>query len=359
MTDDLIPKPEQCGASARIQIGPMPYIGPCILRHGHDGPVHQDAAGAQWTDPRPATAEDSAGLCPASLRDQIAEALPCPVCPAQAGEPCVRAREDNQQPHMSRRLRADAVMPVVEAALAALRASLDRAHTMAADRPDWRPAYDRLARALTDARTRADRAERERDEYRERFTNQTTSSELVERLGQAEAALQQARNLAGQIQRDLTQVDETANPEYVWYGYVTFEDVRALVTAVLDQPNGAQIDAGSADTWTVAVQVPIGLSVEMRHALFSAVAAAVSGWEPDDRDGWDADVSGYPTAAGYEMGCLDAALAAGPARHEVTIHSANATQADLIAMRRGYRCTFDPTDLPDWTHTTFTPQRQE
>lgn len=49
-------------------------------------------------------------------------------------------------------------------------------------------------------------------------------------------------------------------------------------------------------TWTIAVQVPIGLPVEMRHALFSAVAAAVSGWEPDDRDGWDADVSGYPTA---------------------------------------------------------------
>lgn len=63
--------------------------------------------------------------------------------------------------------------------------------------------------------------------------------------------------------------------------------------------------------------------------------------------------------AGYEMGMLDGALAAGPARHETMIHSANATQADLIAMRRGYRCMFDPTEFPDWTHTTFTLQREE
>lgn len=28
------------------------HLGPCILRHGHDGPVHQDARGATWwTDP--------------------------------------------------------------------------------------------------------------------------------------------------------------------------------------------------------------------------------------------------------------------------------------------------------------------
>lgn len=61
------------------------------------------------------------------LRDQIAEALPCPVCPAQAGDPCVRAREDNQQPHMSRLLRADAVMHVVEAETAALRQRAEKA----------------------------------------------------------------------------------------------------------------------------------------------------------------------------------------------------------------------------------------
>jgi hypothetical protein len=28
-------------------------IGPCILRHQHDGPVHQDANGTQWTAPNP------------------------------------------------------------------------------------------------------------------------------------------------------------------------------------------------------------------------------------------------------------------------------------------------------------------
>lgn len=50
------------------------------------------------------------------------------------------------------------------------------------------------------------------------------------------------------------------------------------------------------DTWTVAVEVPISLPVEMRHDLFAAITRAVSEWEPDDRDGWDVDVSGYPTA---------------------------------------------------------------
>ncbi|MFE9099891.1 hypothetical protein [Actinomadura geliboluensis] len=56
---------DTCGASARTGVGrPTPFIGPCVLRAHHDGPVHQDADGAQWTDPRPATAEDSAALCP-------------------------------------------------------------------------------------------------------------------------------------------------------------------------------------------------------------------------------------------------------------------------------------------------------
>ncbi len=30
-----------------------------------------------------------------------------------------------------------------------------------------------------------------------------------------------------------------------------------------------------------------------------------------------------------------------------------------LAMRRGYRCMFDPTEFLDWTHTTFTLQREE
>lgn len=28
------------------------FLGPCILRYGHDGPVHKDANGATWTDHR-------------------------------------------------------------------------------------------------------------------------------------------------------------------------------------------------------------------------------------------------------------------------------------------------------------------
>lgn len=42
--------------------------------------------------------------------------------------------------------------------------------------------------------------------------------------------------------------------------------------------------------------------------------------------------------AGFEMGRLDALLAARVfARHEATVHTANQEQADLIAMRHGYR----------------------
>ena len=67
------------------------------------------------------------------------------------------------------------------------------------------------------------------------------------------------------------------------------------------------------------------------------------------------DDSAY--TAGYEMGLLDAALAAAPARHEATVHAANATQADLIAMRHGYVCHFTISgEFPDWTHATFIKQ---
>jgi hypothetical protein len=46
--------------------------------------------------------------------------------------------------------------------------------------------------------------------------------------------------------------------------------------------------------WQISVRVPLSLPVEMRHELFAAVTAAVHDWEPDDRDGWDVDVSGAP-----------------------------------------------------------------
>lgn len=38
-----------CGASAQGAQGNP--IGPCILRQGHDGPVHQDSDGVKWTGP--------------------------------------------------------------------------------------------------------------------------------------------------------------------------------------------------------------------------------------------------------------------------------------------------------------------
>jgi hypothetical protein len=58
--------------------------------------------------------------------------------------------------------------------------------------------------------------------------------------------------------------------------------------------------------------------------------------------------------AGYEMGLLDAVL-----EHtsdlivERTIHASNAPQADLLAMKHGYRCDLLPHD-DQWTFATFT-----
>jgi hypothetical protein len=71
LTEYAAPLPEApesvawCGASMRADFArAVPHIGPCVLRAGHDGPVHQDADGRQWTGPRPATAGDAAALCP-------------------------------------------------------------------------------------------------------------------------------------------------------------------------------------------------------------------------------------------------------------------------------------------------------
>lgn len=44
--------------------------------------------------------------------------------------------------------------------------------------------------------------------------------------------------------------------------------------------------------WQVTVRVPMRLTPERHDGLFTAVADAVAQWEPDERDGWDADVSG-------------------------------------------------------------------
>ncbi|WP_168220942.1 hypothetical protein [Actinomadura sp. WMMA1423] len=110
-TEPTEPRPdaphERCGASSRIGFHYLvPYIGPCVLRRDHDGPVHEDANGTQWTDPRPAKAGDLAALCPPAggLRERLTEALQQADAWAQL-LPEDRARF------------ADAVLPVVEEVL--------------------------------------------------------------------------------------------------------------------------------------------------------------------------------------------------------------------------------------------------
>jgi hypothetical protein len=56
--------------------------------------------------------------------------------------------------------------------------------------------------------------------------------------------------------------------------------------------------------------------------------------------------------AGYEMGTLNAALAQRPARLLMTLQDGNQDQADLVAMRHGYRCTVAGHD-DQWVHMQF------
>jgi hypothetical protein len=88
------------------------------------------------------------------------------------------------------------------------------------------------------------------------------------------------------------------------------------------------------DTWTVAVEIPMGLPDEMRRSLFETVTAAVAEWEPADRDGWDAGVAGYPTAHERDRALRaererDAAKADAKQWHDTYQQSANATDVFL------------------------------
>jgi hypothetical protein len=59
---------------------------------------------------------------------------------------------------------------------------------------------------------------------------------------------------------------------------------------------------------------------------------------------------------GYEMGKLDATLRNGIGLnyYELTIHTENVPQADLIAMEHGYAMTAtQSTDVPEWTFAVF------
>lgn len=95
------------------------------------------------------------------------------------------------------------------------------------------------------------------------------------------------------------------------------------------------------ETWTVAVTVPMRLPDEMKDSLFTLVADIAHEWEPapEERDGWDVDVTGYstahrqsyPTQWAYDQAC--AALG----KHRQRAERAEAKQqavADLIARAR-------------------------
>lgn len=49
--------------------------------------------------------------------------------------------------------------------------------------------------------------------------------------------------------------------------------------------------------WVMRVAVPLALNDDLRDRLFDAVADAVAAWEPEGRDGWDADLT-----AGRDLG---------------------------------------------------------
>lgn len=57
--------------------------------------------------------------------------------------------------------------------------------------------------------------------------------------------------------------------------------------------------------------------------------------------------------AGYSMGMLDATLATGVQKHDVTIAATCEAQADLLAMRYGYRSVIGDVNN-EWVFATFT-----
>lgn len=102
------------------------HLGPCILRSGHDGPMHQDGEGVQWAG--------SPGLLPeptGDLRERLADALRAAAhqcddhCDCRTGDHrvFVTALEDGTITEVegTPEVIADAVLPVVEAETAAYR----------------------------------------------------------------------------------------------------------------------------------------------------------------------------------------------------------------------------------------------
>lgn len=91
------------------------------------------------------------------------------------------------------------------------------------------------------------------------------------------------------------------------------------------------------------------MTPDERHELelempFVAVASQGGPWEDD------------AFVAGWQACALDQHLAAGPDEHVATLLAGLREQADLIAMRRGYRAEFQHTDVEGWVWMRFTRQ---
>lgn len=88
------------------------------------------------------------------------------------------------------------------------------------------------------------------------------------------------------------------------------DDVVARAEELFDRSlrQGEGEPAPGEAMWQIQITVP--MRVDGRDLLFDAVVSAVAGWEPEDRDGWDADVSGAPAAAGLPAEVIEAAARA-------------------------------------------------
>jgi hypothetical protein len=60
-------------------------------------------------------------------------------------------------------------------------------------------------------------------------------------------------------------------------------------------------------------------------------------------------------AAGWAMGALDTRLGWSLALIEETVRAADVAQADLIAMKHGYRMEREDSEFEDWVFCKFTP----
>lgn len=82
------------------------------------------------------------------------------------------------------------------------------------------------------------------------------------------------------------------------------------------------------------------------YGLVMPFVTTVSHGGPHDDDAY---------VAGIEMGRLDALLEhQRPRVHDQPIHAANAEQADLIAMRRGYVAVLSEEQVEGWRHLWLT-----